>query len=146
MFAKRLFDYYPGQEAGNPEVVLAGTAEVFVHYAQLYGWQLVERAVSPVYGLPKAHPKFMPRVGEVTEWLEKDTAHLVKTPPPVLALPEPETRREARPTYEELQRRCAEAGLFIGDNKTTAKPFDVAAFKKKMGISDDQWNAIPGRG
>ena len=48
MFAKRLFDFYPPQEAGNPEVVLAGVVDLFEHYPP----DVVAKAVSPVFGMP----------------------------------------------------------------------------------------------
>jgi hypothetical protein len=51
-----------------------------------------------------------------------------------------------RPTYEELQRRCAAAGLIIGA-KRGRRVFDAEAEVERVcrqyGISKEAWDAIP---
>jgi hypothetical protein len=51
-----------------------------------------------------------------------------------------------RPTYEELQRRCAEAGLAIG-GKRGRRVFDAEAeaerVRRQCGISKEAWDALP---
>lgn len=53
--------------------------------------------------------------------------------------------RASRPSYEDLQRRCAEAGLFIGGANRTSTPFGIESFREKFGVSEADWNAIPNR-
>ena len=138
MFAKRLFDFYPPQEAGNPEVVLTGVVELFEHYPA----EVVERTVSPVFGLPAKH-KFMPRIAEIKEFLD------AQMPPPeptrvypvLPGLPPPD--RSTRPSYQELVDRCARDGLMIGKKKKLFGEREIAEFRQANNISDEAWNAIP---
>jgi hypothetical protein len=52
-----------------------------------------------------------------------------------------------RPTYEELQRRCAALGLFIGDKRRRARSIDIEAeserVRQQYGISKEAWDATP---
>jgi hypothetical protein len=48
-----------------------------------------------------------------------------------------------RPTYEELQRRCAEGGIFIGQGRAKPAAVNADAFREQYGISQDAWDAIP---
>jgi hypothetical protein len=48
-----------------------------------------------------------------------------------------------KPTYEELQRRCAEVGLAIGPKSSTIKTIAPEAFCEGYGISKEQFDAIP---
>jgi hypothetical protein len=51
-----------------------------------------------------------------------------------------------RPSYEELQRRCAALGLFIG-GKRRRRSVDIEAeserVRQQYGISKDAWDAVP---
>jgi hypothetical protein len=51
--------------------------------------------------------------------------------------------RSKRPTYEELVRRCNEAGLIIGQPKHRIPPVRPADIMAKYGISQEEWNKIP---
>ena len=135
MMAKRLFDFYPAQEAGNPETVLAGVVELFEHYPP----ELAARAVSPVFGLPSKH-KFMPRIAEIKEYLD---AQLPRPRPEYLPrLSEPD--RQQRPSYAELQERCARDGLIIGKRgRKNSVEKEISEFREKFGISQQAWNSIP---
>lgn len=145
-FANQLFDFYPPQEIGNPETFLAGVIELFEHYPS----QVIATAVSPVYGIPSKY-KFIPRISEIKEFLEARMApirreqerraieaeRLAMLPPPI--------DRSSRPTYEELQARCAADGLIIG--KARANKYNTAQAAKdfcdKNGISAEEFNSIP---
>lgn len=50
--------------------------------------------------------------------------------------------KRSRKTYEQLQAELAEAGIFIGLGPPQ-KAIDIAAFREKHGISQEQWDAIP---
>lgn len=50
------------------------------------------------------------------------------------------TDRRERKTYAQLQAKCAEAGIFIGNAQ---KPFDAKAFRESHGLTQEQWDAIP---
>lgn len=138
MLAKRLFDFYPPQEAGNPEVVLAGVVELFENYPP----EIVARAASPVFGLPRTH-KFMPRIAEIAEFLEAqmgpaDRARIRA------ALPEPQIDRSERLNYDEL---CAKYGgdgrgdWGLEKEKPKIDPFPTISQLKE--IAGNNWDDIP---
>lgn len=145
--AARLFDYYPPQEFGSDaRVFLAGVVELF----EAYPAEVVQKAVSVVYGIPSKF-KFMPRLAEIKEVLEKLMEPIDRQrererlreeqrrslPPPI--------DRSSRPTYEELQARCAADGLIIGKARPNKYNIAQAAkeFCEKTGISAEEFNAIP---
>lgn len=126
---------------GNPEIVLAGIVMVF----QQYPAQIVERAVSPVHGLPRRH-KFMPRIAEIAEFLEEDAAPLRRQEERdsrPLMLPAPPIDRSRRKTYEQLQELCARDGLLIGKRQPENKAKAAREFMEKVGISQEQFDRIP---
>lgn len=142
MLARRLFYFYPLQDVGNAQVVLAGIIELF----EAYPPDVVDAAVSVTRGIPSKF-KFIPRISEIKEFL--DGLMPKGTPPrayPVFErLPAPD--RSKRLSYEELQARCHAAGLYIGQRgRQQARAEDTAAFRDKWGISNEAWNAIPDRG
>lgn len=127
---------------GNPEVVLAGIIMLF----QQYPANIVSRAVSPVYGLPKTH-KFMPRIAEIAQFLEHEAAPLRRQQEREerpLMLPESPIDRSKRKSYEELQELCARDGMLIGKR---ARHYDKASaareFMAKNEISKEDFDAIP---
>jgi hypothetical protein len=139
MYAKRLFDFYPSQEAGNPEVILAGVVDLFCHYPM----EVAERAVSPVFGLPRAH-KFMPRIAEISEFLEKamgplrEDQYRKKIVDDARALLAPPARRM---TYDELKAKFGENWGLASTTKSKPGPFlSVAQLKQ---IAGDAWDKIP---
>lgn len=109
-----------------------------------YPLELVQRAVLPS-GIPADHPTYLPAIGEINNWLSAKAAKDIDTRAYPVFKPLPEPERKARPTYEELKRRCHEAGLMIGVRQET--PEQVAAqtkiFREKFQITDEQWNQIP---
>lgn len=141
IFASRLFNFYHGQElAANPEIFLAGVVQLFTHYPA----EIVERAVSPVFGLPSKH-KFPPRISEIKEFLDGLMPKEIERAYPVFP-PISSPDRSRRPTYGELQARCAKDGLIIGKPKRADNPLKAAdEFKTKFGVSQEVWNSIPDR-
>lgn len=63
------------------------------------------------------------------------------------SLPEPEIDRSNRPTYEELQARCAKDGLLIGKKyQGSLDPIREAdKLKRELGITEQQWAQLPDR-
>lgn len=137
--AKRLFDFYPPQEAGNPEVVLTGVVELFEQYPP----EILSRAVSAVFGLPRKY-KFMPRIAEIAEFLEAEMGPVDRAQVRLKALPEPQEDRVGRISYEEL---CAKYGgdgrgdWGLAKEKPKIDPFAKIADLKQ--IAGDSWDAIP---
>lgn len=142
VLAKRLFDLYPPQDVGDARAVLAGVIELFESYPP----EIVQKAVSVVFGIPSKY-KFIPRISEIKEFLDglMPARPMPRAYPLLPALPEPD--RSTRPTYEELQARCARDGLFIGQAKSPMRNEEIARaaeeFREQNNVSDDVWNSIP---
>lgn len=142
IFASRLFNFYHGQElAADPEIFLAGVVQLFEHYPS----DIVEKAVSPVFGLP-AKFKFPPRISEIREFLDDLMGPILREEARARNVfePLPPPDRTNRPTYEELQARCVKDGLMIGKQVRADNPVKAAdEFRSQNGISLEQWNVIP---
>ncbi len=147
IFAQRLFSFYHEQElAANPEIFLAGVVELFCNYPP----RIVERAISPAFGLP-AKFKFPPRIAEIREFLEEKMAPIRRE----------DTRRQVRermreewgkyllspprsqrPTYDELNEK-------YGDNwglaavKTKSRWQSLNPNELKALVGEAEWNKIP---
>lgn len=135
--AKLLISGYPNQKVSEPESYITQIIAVFTQYER----DLVRRACAPA-GIPFEFSTYLPSVGEVNKWLAEKSVKARGVYPRLPRLPEPE--RKSRPTYEELQRRCAEAGLEIGKKprrQSTEK--EIEGFRAKHGITDEQWAALP---
>ena len=145
--AARLFDFYPPQEFGSdPRIFLAGVVELF----EAYPAEVVQKAVSVVYGIPSRF-KFVPRIAEIKEVLEELMGPVRREEERARiqferehSLPAPIDRSQ-RPSYEELQARCAADGLMIGRRqKLRENPAKAAKeFCEQNNVSPEQWNAIP---
>lgn len=99
VFADRLFRFYHTQElAADPQIFLAGVVELFCNYPH----EIVERSVSPVFGMP-AKFKFPPRLSEIKEFLDEKMGPIRREQARPKALPKPEVDRSQRPTYDELK-------------------------------------------
>ena len=101
VLATQLFGFYPGQElAANPEAFLAGVTALFCQYPP----HVVEKAVSPVFGLP-SKTGYAPRLNEIKDFLDKEMVPIVReqTRQSRLMAREPEIDRSKRLTYDELK-------------------------------------------
>jgi hypothetical protein len=125
---------------GNPEVILAGTIELFERYPE----EIVQKAVSVVFGIPGRF-KFMPRLSEIRDFLEELMGPIYREDARQenRFLPEPIPDRSKRKTYVELVELCAKDGLHIGPKGTEFGAKEIAEFREKFGISYAQWNATP---
>lgn len=122
-------------------MVLAGVVELFEHYPA----QIVARAVSPVFGLPRRH-KFVPRIAEIAEFLEEEMVPIRREEERQarpLMLPEPPIDRSTRLSYAEL---CSKYGgdgkgnWGIPPEKSRPDPFPSVAQLKQM--AGDEWHEI----
>jgi hypothetical protein len=144
--ARKLFGYYPPPDVTDPELLLAGATKMFAQYPR----EIVEIVCDPVRGLP-ARCKFAPTLAEIRTALESEYAPIArarayeaKARVALIERAAIETDRSARPTYEELLRRCEAAGLPIGERKRRKNSLaDIAEFRAKYKITDEQWAAIP---
>jgi hypothetical protein len=133
--------------SANPETFLAGVVELFCQYPA----DIVQRAVSPVFGLPKKF-KFPPRISDIAEFLEEEMAPIRRqqernrlAEERTRALPAP-IDRSKRKSYEELKVMCWEKGLKIGKETQNIKPLtpkEIDGFKEKFEITNEEWDAIP---
>jgi hypothetical protein len=130
-----LLSAYPSARPSDAEYYVSLVVTVFTRFSD----DLVRRAVEPG-GIMRDHPTYLPTVGEITAWLQKRAD--MEAPRP-RALPEPPIDRTGRPSYEELQARCAKVGLFIGKHPKEREISSPEAIKAKYCISDEVWNAIP---
>jgi hypothetical protein len=147
MMAATLFDYFPPPEVGSAETLLSGAVKMFLMYPR----EAVEAVCNPVSGLP-SQVKWAPRLAEIRQALEIATGPLQRRQERERQIAEQlEARKQItdqrpRPTYEELQRRCAEVGLHIGPKGSRLGPLDPGKVMEKHGISKEQWAAIPAKG
>ncbi len=95
IFAQRLFSFYHEQElAANPEIFLAGVVELFCNYPS----EVVERAISPAFGLP-AKFKFPPRLAEIKEFLDELNPKQSQRSYPILPRDSPLPKFERKPQH-----------------------------------------------
>ena len=114
---------------------------MFTHYPH----DIVERAVSPVYGLPGKH-RFVPRISDIREFLEAEMAPIRRQEERdhrPLMLPEPPVDRARRKTYAELQELCARDGFYIGRKPPENRGRAVREFRARHEVSDVVWDSIP---
>lgn len=140
-----MFGCYRRGEANNPEVYTASVAAVLAEYPP----DVINYVTDPRTGLP-SKCDFLPTVKEIRTACEAEMA-----PQRAAAAREARLRvqfaeremteadRSNRPSYEELQQRCAEVGLHIGGRKAMGPREDPEAIRERMGISKEQWDAIP---
>lgn len=113
-----------------------------------YPEEIFERAVNVVDGLPSKH-KWAPRIAEIKDELERLMIPIRREEERQEREREYMRNREApvyraqRPSYEELQERCARDGLIIGPGRRKSTAQETAEFRERNGISQEAWNAIP---
>ncbi len=149
--AARLFSYYPPPDVGDPEEILRGAVKMFL----MYPVEAAEAVCDPTRGLP-AMLKWAPKLSEIRQALDEamvpinwrlQQEQLADAAVAQIAARNPLqiTDGRQRPTYEELQQRCAEVGLMIGPKGSRLGPVDPSAIAKKYGLSKAQWDALPNR-
>lgn len=144
--AKILLGCYRTGEANDPEIYTRAIVAVLAGYPA----DVMQAVVDPAGGLP-SRLTWLPTVAEVKAACEAEMAPIRRAQQRQLI--EHQTIRERRMledhsprmTYEEMQRRCAEGGIFIGEQryKRGATAIEIDAFKEKHGLTDEQWAAIP---
>ena len=137
-------------EALDPEAMFAGAEKMFAFYPI----EASREVADPSRGYP-ATERFAPTLAELRLALD-----MAARPNRQKREREREARARAlakeraaeqrdtgpRPSYEELQRRCAALGLPIGEPRRR-KPVDAAAesarVRERYGISQEVWDAVP---
>jgi hypothetical protein len=138
-------------EALDPEAMMAGAEKMFA----LYPIEACREVADPGRGYP-ATERFAPTLADLRLALEiAARPHFLKREREARERKLAQERAEAaapagpRPSYEELQRRCAALGLIIGA-KRGRRIVDTAAesarVREQYGISQAAWDAIPKAG
>jgi hypothetical protein len=140
-----MLGFYRKDDAWDPEMFLTGISAVLSKYPK---W-VIDKVTHPADGLP-GRLKFPPQPSEVRDACEaemepvrrqaerehRERACQESLPPPV--------DRTGRKTYEQIQAEFAAVGIFIGGARALPKE-TAATVKAKLGLTDEQWNAIPDR-
>lgn len=151
-----MFGQYRRGDANDPDTYVASVAAVLSGYPP----ETIKYVTDPRTGMasnPKRDPKTgqtwtgLPDVADVKlaceahygptrRAIEREAAeHRQLAERKMLAIPD----GRPKPTYEELQRRCADAGLMIGPKSHRFQPIAPEAFCEGYGISKEQFDAIP---
>ncbi len=142
--ASRLLGCYRTGDANDPEVYISGVVAVLSRYTI----EIIREVTDPATGLP-SKLNWLPTLAEIHKECDllseraKRKARRAEELDQQFAEREKPVDRSARPTYEELKRRCHEVGLMIGPKGSRLPPLDVAAFRTQHGVTKEQWDAIP---
>lgn len=142
--ARYLLGCFRTGDANDPEVFISAVIRIL----RAYPMDIVQKVIDPLDGIP-GRQNWLPTPHEVkaacdalylprlrAEQREKDLQRQ-------LAEREENEARGRRPSYQELVDLCAKDGLFIGERRLHRLPGDAAEVKAHLGISDEQWDAIP---
>jgi hypothetical protein len=143
--AARLLGCYRTGDANDPETYVAAVIAVLSRYSA----QIVREVTNPVAGLP-AKLKWLPTIAEIRDECEllqarerrqeQRDADLRKQFAERKALEDID--RHSRKTYQQLVEECRARGIMIGpDGQSDIDVTDI--LRKKYGITDEQWDAIP---
>lgn len=143
--ARRLFGCFRAGDAHDPETYIAAAVSILARYPVE-----IIRAVTEPTGLPSTS-QWLPTIAEIRNECEVLALRAQRSTERERQIQQQLEARETlqitdgrpRPTYEELQRRCAEVGLYIGPKGSRLPPVDPAQIQKKYGVSKEQWDAIP---
>jgi hypothetical protein len=135
-------------EALDLDAMMAGAEKMFA----LYPIEVCREVADPGRGYP-ATERFAPTLADLRLALEMAARpHVLRREREARERKLAQERAEAaapagpRPSYEELQRRCAALGLIIGA-KRGRRVFDTAAesarVREQYGISQAAWDAVP---
>lgn len=145
--ARMLLGCYRSGDANDPEVYTSAVVRVL----SVYPLDVVYQVVDPVGGLP-GKLKWLPTIPEIKDACEaidgfnrrmRERDERIERQ---LAEREDEEERRTRPSYEELQRRCAAGGLYIGGKKQVQfydRQKGLEELKSKYGVTDEQLSNIP---
>jgi hypothetical protein len=145
--AARLLGCYRTGDANDPEIYVSAVISVLVRYPV----EIIREVTEPSTGLP-GKSSWLPTVAEVRnecEVLAARERRKIEREQQIAEQIQARTQityQRPRPTYEELQRRCAEVGLMIGPKGSRLGPLDPGKVMEKHGISKEQWDAIPAKG
>lgn len=153
--ARLLFGQYRKGDANDPEIYVATVAAILADYPS----ETIRYVTDPRTGIA-ANPLSDPETGRVWSGMPdaanvKRACELHYAPTRRLMEREKAARQQIeererlaikshrpRKTYEELKAELAEAGIFIGRGRPQ-KAIDIAAFREKFNISQEQFDAIP---
>jgi len=143
--AQQLYSFYPPPDVGDPRMLLSAA----IGMMQLFPIEVVRGVCDPIHGLPATN-KFAPNLAELRLALEVlDAPRKRREEREAAERKQLAERRQIaiadqrpRPTYAELQARCAAVGLYIG-KQAAAPPIDPTAIMEKYGVSQEQWDALP---
>lgn len=140
--AKLLLGCYGKAEVSDPEVFVAGVISVLSRYPV----ETMRYVVDPYYGVP-GKIKWLPKISEIKEACEEHLEATAREVKRLRDLDEQQKRplmiedQRERPTYDELKRRCWDAGLKIGPKPRD--PHSIAPTLEKYGVTQDAFDAIP---
>jgi hypothetical protein len=141
--ARVLLGCYRTGEAGDAEIYSGAVIAVLSDYSI----EIIKKVVDPRSGIPSVC-SWLPTIAEIKKALENEMAPIRREEDRqerermYRAQLEPIVERAQRPTYAELQARCARDGLFIGKPGRSGheRPW------RPTGITDDDLRAkYPGR-
>jgi hypothetical protein len=140
---------YPSLSLYDPQVYVAELVTVLTGYPLDIGAEAIEKS-------KKESPKFIPTVPEVSsetllkslrdastyaqQWEEQSRRQLLERKA-VENTSEPIEHR--RRVGDRVKKQLRAAGLRIGAKREYDPRFTVAAVKEKLGITDEQWAALP---
>lgn len=152
--ARLLFGQYRAGDANDPETYVASVAAVLAEYPM----ETIRYVTDPRTGIA-ANPLKDPETGKVWTGMP-DLANVKRAceihyAPTKRALEwEAHERRAAaerrqieaeregpRLTYDQIKAKFADVGIHIGPK--ARQPFDAGAFRKRHGITQEQWDSIP---
>lgn len=136
---------YRRGDANDPEVY----ATAIIGTLMCFPIEVVREVTDPVFGMP-ARFKWLPTIAEVREESEaifsKRMAAVAQANRIDRQLAEraqfereQTVERAERLTYEQLKEKYGDWNI----NSVKSKPFNVGAFRDKLGISVEDWNNIP---
>jgi len=132
-------------EANDPVIYVRAIAMVFEGFPN----DIVESVTHPLTGLPGRidYPPTPKQVKEACDALMKpilERERWERISEEQLAERD-RLAQEQKPSFDELAAQCAAKGIFLGKSRPGQPPTidSVDAVKTRLGITDEQWNALP---
>src|SRR5262245_51521085 len=151
ILVKRMMGCYPSLSLHDPEVYIAELVTVLTRYPLDVGEKAIEKA-------KLENPKFVPTVPEIgkacealvksqrgawtyaQQWEEQSRRQLREREAAEAAT---EPREHRWRVADHIRNELRAAGFRIGAKREYDPRFTVAAVKEKLGITDEQWAALP---